>query len=60
MRGIRTAKSHLVGNVMIDTLRALLPKAKERNTPAVFDLTPGEYGRRHAPSSGNVDCEGDA
>ena len=49
------AQVHLVGNIMIDTLRWLLPKAKERNTLAAHGLVPGEYGvvTLHRPS--NVD-----
>ena len=50
-------KVYLVGNVMIDTLMALLPKAKERNTPARFDLTPGEYGVVTLHRPGNVDAK---
>ena len=46
---------HLVGNVMIDTLRRLLPRAKERSVLAELELRPGEYGvvTLHRPS--NVD-----
>ncbi len=46
---------HLVGNVMIDTLLALLPRARRRAAPAKHRLRPGEYGviTLHRPS--NVD-----
>jgi UDP-N-acetylglucosamine 2-epimerase (non-hydrolysing) len=46
---------HLVGNVMIDTLRRLLPKAQARDTLARFHLEPGNYGvvTLHRPA--NVD-----
>jgi UDP-N-acetylglucosamine 2-epimerase (non-hydrolysing) len=49
------AQLHLVGNVMIDTLRRLLPAARRRDTLARWDLQPGEYGvvTLHRPS--NVD-----
>ncbi len=46
---------HLVGNVMIDTLLRLLPKAQSRPTLTELQLNPGEYGvvTLHRPS--NVD-----
>ena len=46
---------HLVGNVMIDTLRALLPKAQSGSILQDQQLTVGEYGvvTLHRPS--NVD-----
>jgi len=46
---------HLVGNVMIDTLRWLLPKARQRDTLERFGLSAGEYGvvTLHRPA--NVD-----
>jgi UDP-N-acetylglucosamine 2-epimerase (non-hydrolysing) len=46
---------HLVGNVMIDTLRWLLPKARQSPILANLELTPGRYGvvTLHRPS--NVD-----
>lgn len=48
-------KTHLVGNVMIDTLRRLLPKARQRGTLDRFHLEPGGYGvvTLHRPA--NVD-----
>jgi UDP-N-acetylglucosamine 2-epimerase (non-hydrolysing) len=47
---------HLVGNVMIDTLRRLLEQARSRDTLERFRLQPREYGviTLHRPS--NVDC----
>ena len=46
---------HLVGNVMIDTLIKLLPKARDRDTLARHSLKPGGYGvvTLHRPA--NVD-----
>ena len=46
---------HLVGNVMIDTLRNLLPKAEARDTLVRHGLEPGQYGvvTLHRPA--NVD-----
>jgi len=46
---------HLVGNVMIDTLRCLLPKARAGGTLEKHDLEPGQYGvvTLHRPA--NVD-----
>ena len=46
---------HLVGNVMIDTLRNLLPQAEARDTLAGYGLEPGQYGvvTLHRPA--NVD-----
>jgi UDP-N-acetylglucosamine 2-epimerase (non-hydrolysing) len=46
---------HLVGNVMIDTLLTLLPRAKQRPALRDYGLTPGRYGvvTLHRPA--NVD-----
>jgi UDP-N-acetylglucosamine 2-epimerase (non-hydrolysing) len=46
---------HLVGNVMIDTLRRLLPQAQQSDVLAKHYLEPGKYGvvTLHRPS--NVD-----
>lgn len=46
---------HLVGNVMIDTLRRLLPEARETDLLSRHGLVPGQYGvvTMHRPS--NVD-----
>ena len=48
---------HLVGNVMIDTLRWLLPKASQQDTLNANGLTPNQYGvvTLHRPS--NVDSK---
>jgi UDP-N-acetylglucosamine 2-epimerase (non-hydrolysing) len=49
------AQIHLVGNVMIDTLRRLLPLAQNRGVLKQYGLKSGEYGvvTLHRPS--NVD-----
>lgn len=46
---------HLVGNVMIDTLFCLLPRARQLDTLTCLGLQPGQYGvvTLHRPS--NVD-----
>ncbi len=46
---------HLVGNVMIDTLLRLLPKARLCDAPSRYGLQPGRYGvvTLHRPA--NVD-----
>ena len=46
---------HLVGNVMIDTLRTMLPQANELDTPGRLELSAGKYGvvTLHRPA--NVD-----
>ena len=56
--GIEDDRIFLVGNVMIDTLRALLPQIRERRMAAEMGLAPGGYGvvTLHRPS--NVDDEG--
>jgi UDP-N-acetylglucosamine 2-epimerase (non-hydrolysing) len=53
--GIDPSKVRLVGNVMIDTLKAWLPQAEARETARGLGVTPGEYGfvTLHRPS--NVD-----
>jgi len=53
--GIDPAKIHRVGNVMIDTLRANLERARELDTLARLGLEPGGYAALtlHRPS--NVD-----
>lgn len=47
---------HLVGNVMIDSLLRLLPKARSQDTLARFKLKPAQYGvvTLHRPA--NVDA----
>lgn len=53
--GVAEEKVFLVGNVMIDTLRRLLPQARARGGLQRYGLTPGGYGvvTLHRPS--NVD-----
>lgn len=53
--GVADEKVRLVGNVMIDTLRAWLPTARERHVAAGLGLAPRGYGfiTLHRPS--NVD-----
>ncbi len=53
--GKPASQIHLVGNVMIDTLRHQIPKARSRNVLERMGLTPGEYGviTLHRPA--NVD-----
>ncbi len=45
----------LVGNVMIDTLKRLLPKAQARDTLSRLGLTPGSYGLVTLHRPANVD-----
>jgi UDP-N-acetylglucosamine 2-epimerase (non-hydrolysing) len=47
---------HLTGNVMIDTLRELLPRAQVLDTLAEFRLQPGKYGLVTLHRPGNVDA----
>jgi UDP-N-acetylglucosamine 2-epimerase (non-hydrolysing) len=53
--GIKGAKVHLVGNVMIDSLRKYEPVARRQQTARSIALEPGEYAllTLHRPS--NVD-----
>jgi UDP-N-acetylglucosamine 2-epimerase (non-hydrolysing) len=53
--GYRADQVHLVGNVMVDTLLANLPRARAAGTLQRLGLTPGRYGvvTLHRPS--NVD-----
>ncbi len=53
--GVARDKIHLVGNVMIDTLKAHLARARELDTPARLGLEAGAYAvlTLHRPS--NVD-----
>jgi UDP-N-acetylglucosamine 2-epimerase (non-hydrolysing) len=55
--GLPGDRVFLVGNVMIDTLDALLPSIRERRMAAELRLTPGRFGvvTLHRPS--NVDDE---
>lgn len=56
--GVAAEKIHRVGNVMIDTLMRLLPRAERRGILERFGFSPGEYGlvTLHRPS--NVDDAG--
>ena len=53
--GIPRQKIHFVGNIMIDSLKRMLPQADERRAHTRFGLEPGEYAflTMHRPS--NVD-----
>jgi len=53
--GVPTEKVRLVGNIMIDTLVQMLPKASERKTSERLGVEPGQYAllTLHRPS--NVD-----
>jgi UDP-N-acetylglucosamine 2-epimerase (non-hydrolysing) len=53
--GVAPERIHFVGNIMIDSLVALLPRARSADTLARFGLTPGEFVvvTLHRPS--NVD-----
>jgi UDP-N-acetylglucosamine 2-epimerase (non-hydrolysing) len=53
--GVPEDRVHLVGNVMIDTLKSLLPKAQSRDTLGRLGIRPHGYGvlTLHRPS--NVD-----
>ncbi len=53
--GVAQERIHLVGNVMIDTLLAHLPRARALDTPGRLGLVPGGYAlvTLHRPS--NVD-----
>lgn len=53
--GIAADKTHLVGNIMIDSLEMLRKKIEEQDTYSTFNLKAGEYGivTMHRPS--NVD-----
>jgi UDP-N-acetylglucosamine 2-epimerase (non-hydrolysing) len=56
--GIAAAKIHLVGNIMIDTLRCYEMVARTRQTCQLYNLAPGSYAlvTLHRPS--NVDDRG--
>ncbi|HWP38051.1 MAG TPA: UDP-N-acetylglucosamine 2-epimerase (non-hydrolyzing), partial [Gemmatimonadales bacterium] len=53
--GVPRERIHFVGNIMIDSLVALLPRARAADTPRRFGLSPGEFVvvTLHRPS--NVD-----
>jgi UDP-N-acetylglucosamine 2-epimerase (non-hydrolysing) len=54
--GHAESRVHLVGNVMVDCLIHLLPRARAQDTLRRLGLKPGEYGvvTLHRPA--NVDC----
>jgi UDP-N-acetylglucosamine 2-epimerase (non-hydrolysing) len=53
--GYRPDQIHLVGNVMIDTLRANLTHAEARPVLSVMGLAPGDYGLVTLHRPANVD-----
>jgi UDP-N-acetylglucosamine 2-epimerase (non-hydrolysing) len=55
--GHADSQIHLVGNIMIDTLKQMLPRASDLNSPGHLELTAGHYGvvTLHRPA--NVDNE---
>jgi UDP-N-acetylglucosamine 2-epimerase (non-hydrolysing) len=56
--GYRDDQVHLVGNVMVDTLLASLPRARRRPVLDRLGLTPGGYGLVTLHRPGNVDDAG--
>ncbi len=53
------SRIHEVGNVMIDTLMRLIPRAQERNTVDRLGMLPGQYGvvTLHRPANvDHADC----
>ena len=58
LEGVQDGRIFLVGNVMIDTLTALLPRIRRRRMAAELGMTRGQYGvvTLHRPS--NVDDAG--
>lgn len=53
--GVAPERIHFAGNVMIDTLRAHLARARERDTLGRLGLTPGGYGLLTLHRPANVD-----
>jgi UDP-N-acetylglucosamine 2-epimerase (non-hydrolysing) len=53
--GVDAARVHFVGNTMIDTLRLLLPKARERESPARHGLQRDGYALATLHRAENVD-----
>src|SRR5690606_33167430 len=53
--GLPEERIHLVGNIMIDTLLACLPRAKESGTVRRLGLRPGGYALVTLHRAGNVD-----
>lgn len=41
--GMPIKRIHLVGNIMIDTLVKMLPRAEQRNAPEKYGVVPGNY-----------------
>lgn len=56
--GVPSEKIHLVGNVMIDTLVRLLPRAQNSKVFESLDLQPKNYGLITLHRPGNVDEPG--
>jgi UDP-N-acetylglucosamine 2-epimerase (non-hydrolysing) len=56
--GVLPDKIHFVGNVMIDTLHKHLARARQLNTPARFEVTPGNYALLTLHRASNVDKRG--
>jgi len=55
--GIPEERIHLVGNIMIDTLLACLPRARKRGTVAKMGLEPRRYAVMTVHRAANVDDE---
>lgn len=53
--GVPDERIALVGNTMIDTLRALMPAARERDAPLGLGLDPGRYALVTLHRPGTVD-----
>jgi UDP-N-acetylglucosamine 2-epimerase (non-hydrolysing) len=53
--GFEPERVHLVGNVMIDSLRAALPRARERGALAAYQLLPKKYALATLHRPANVD-----
>jgi UDP-N-acetylglucosamine 2-epimerase (non-hydrolysing) len=56
--GVLPEKIHFVGNVMIDTLHKHLARAGQLNTPARFEVAPGNYALLTLHRASNVDKRG--
>ncbi len=53
--GIPASRLHFVGNVMIDTLVSVLPRAKGLNVPSLYDVEQGQYALVTLHRPANVD-----
>jgi UDP-N-acetylglucosamine 2-epimerase (non-hydrolysing) len=53
--GIAKERVHFVGNVMIDSLRAALPRARESRIHEKLELSPGKYALATLHRPANVD-----